>query len=216
MILPDRIYHLAEAANWPSIRRDGLLCASRLLDRAGLPGAARERLERRQRTAHMELPDGAQIRDQRPMPPAALEACLVGLTPADWYALVNGRVFFWLDPDRLDRQRAACGPRPQVVLAVDTAGLLAAHGARVALTPINTGNARRKPARRGHASFVPYDAWLATGWQSEAAALGTPLRPRAHRPVELTVADAVPDILRFLRDVTALPPGRPFTPPAAS
>ena len=25
--LPDRIYHLAEASNWPLIQRDGLFCA---------------------------------------------------------------------------------------------------------------------------------------------------------------------------------------------
>jgi hypothetical protein len=74
----------------------------------GRPGAA----ERAQRLAHAELPTGVQIRDQRPMPSAALEACLVGLTLAEWYALINARVFFWFDPDRLNRQRAACEPRP--------------------------------------------------------------------------------------------------------
>jgi hypothetical protein len=69
---------------------------------------------------------GLQVRDQRPMPPAVLEACLVGLTPAEWYALTNARVFFWFDLDRLNLQRAACEPRPQVVLAVDTAKLVEA------------------------------------------------------------------------------------------
>jgi hypothetical protein len=117
MKLPDRAYHLAEAANLPSIQRNGLLCASKLLDLAGLTGAERERLERTQRREHTKLPNGVQIRDQRPMPPAALESCLIGLTPAEWYALINSRVFFWLDPNRLNRQRAACEPRPQVVLS---------------------------------------------------------------------------------------------------
>src|SRR5687767_10261147 len=116
MNLPGRAYHLADAANWPLIRQYGLRCATVLLDEAGLSGPDRVRLEREQRREHTELPNGVQIRDQRPMPAAALANCLVGMTPAEWYALVNSRVFFWLDSRRLNRQRAACGSRPQVVL----------------------------------------------------------------------------------------------------
>lgn len=204
--LPDRIYHLAEASNWPLIQRDGLFCARRLVGEAGLTGASRDRLLREQRLENTELPDGVRIRDQRPMPPTALAKCLCGMSPADWYGMVNDRVFFWLDPDRLNRQRAACGPRPQVVITVDTAALLTAHQEHVALTPINTGNARRKPARRGVATFVPFAKWDSSGWSSEAEALGTADRKRSHKPVELTVLDAVPDIMRFVVDVTPLMP----------
>ena len=216
MKLPDTVYHLAEESNWPSIERDGLLSASKLLDAAGLARADRARLERAQRLAHTELPTGAQIRDQRPMRPAALEACLVGLTPAEWYALINARVFLWFDPDRLNRQRAACEPRPQVVLAVDTAKLVDAYREEVAVTPINTGNARRKPARRGTATFVSYAAWVESGWESEALALGVPTRKRSHQPVEITVAGSVPDVMRFVVGVYRLPSGQQFMPPAAT
>ncbi|MGL4462642.1 MAG: DUF7002 family protein [Planctomycetia bacterium] len=212
MELPSRVYHLAEAANWPSIQRDGLLCASDLLHRAGLVGDDRVRLERAQRWDHHVLPDGVQIRDQKPMPPTALEACLVGLTPAEWYALVNGRVFFWLDPDRLDRQRAACAPRPQVVLTVDAAALKAAHHDRLAVSPVNSGNARRKPARRGAATFVPYATWLASGWASEAAALGVSQRQRSHPPAELTVVGSLPDFMRFVVASAPLAANEPFIP----
>jgi hypothetical protein len=215
MKLPNTVYHLAEESNWPSIQRDGLLSTSKLLDAAGLAWADRARLERAQRLAHTELPTGVQIRDQRPMPPAALGACLVGLTPAEWYALINARVFFWFDPDRLNRQRAACEPRPQVVLAVDTAKLVDAYREEVAVTPINTGNARRKPARRGTATFVPYAAWVESGWESEALALGVSMRKRSHQPVEVTVAGSVPDVMRFVVGVYRLPYARQFTPPGA-
>jgi len=208
--LPDRIYHLAEASNWPSIQRDGLLCANRLLDAANLAGTNRDRLMREQRLVNTELPNGVRIRDQCPMLPAALEKCLCGMRPTDWYAMVNARVFFWLDLDRLNRQRAACRARPQVVIAVDAAALVAVHQERVALTPINTGNARRKPALRCAATFVPYNQWARTGWASEAEALGTRARKRSHQPVELTVLDAVPDIMRFVSGVYALPAGRRF------
>jgi hypothetical protein len=207
MKLPNRIYHLAEAANWLSIQQRGLLSASKLLDLNGYVGIHRENMERSQRREHTVLLNGAQIRDQRPMPPSALESCLVGLTPAEWYALINARVFFWLDPNRLNRQRAACEPRPQVVLAVDTAGLVAAYHGQIAVAAINTGNARRRPARRGISTFVPFNSWLESGWASEAAALGITERKRSHCPVELTVVDSVPDIMQFVVNVYELAPG---------
>ena len=215
MRLPALVYHLAEGSNWPSMQRNGLLCASRLIEAAGLTGAVRDRLERSQRSEHTGLPNGVHVRDQRPMPPAALAGCLIGMTPADWYATLNSRVFFWLDPDRLNRQRAACGARSQVVIEVDTESLIAAHAQRIAVAPINTGNARRKPALRGAATFVPLSEWLRSGWESEAAALGTPQRKRSHPPVEVTVLDAVPDIMRFVSRVSVLAPREPFMPEAA-
>lgn len=210
MKLPDRIYHLAEAANWPSIQRHGLLSASRLMEVAGLTRSDRDRLERTQRLVHTELCNGVQIRDQRPMPSTALAQCLCDMEPADWYAMINRRVFFWLDVERLNRQKAACEPRPQVVMAVDTTALVAAYEQRVAVTPINTGNARRKPARRGAATFVPLAEWVKSGWASEAAALGISSRRWLHQPVELTVIDAVPDIMRFVVGIFALPCGQPL------
>jgi hypothetical protein len=215
MKLPDRAYHLAEESNWPSIQRHGLLSATRLLRAAGLTGAERRRLERAQRPDHTELPSGVHIRDQRPMPADALARCLSGMSPAEWYAMVNARVFFWFDPERMNRQRAACGLRPQVVLVVDAPALSAAHADRVALTPINTGNARRRPARRGAATFVPLSAWQHSGWAGEAEGLGIRPRQNSHRPVELTVRDAVPDIMRFVVQVVPLPSGKTFLRGAA-
>lgn len=212
MELPNRVYHLAEASNWLSIQRHGLLSASHLLDLAGVLGAGREQLERAQRLEHTELPNGVQIRDQRPMPPAGLAVCLVGMTPADWYGLINARVFFWLDPDRLNRQRAACEPRPQLVLTVDTAGLVASYRRQLEVTPINTGNARRQPARRGAATFVPYTAWIESAWASETAALGTHERSRSLPPAELTVVGSAPDLMRFVVGVSELAAGQSFAP----
>jgi len=216
MNLPDTVYHLADESNWPSIQEYGLLSASELMRASGIEPDSRIRLERTQRLSHTELPSGVHIRDQRPMPPSALEACLIGLSPADWYALVNARVFFWLDPDRLNRQRAACKSRTQVVLSVSTARLLDAHRDQMAVTPINTGNARRKPARRGVATFVPYAAWIQSGWESESAALDTPLRKRSHRPVEATVAGSVPHVMQFVINVSKLSINQAFDPHAAS
>jgi hypothetical protein len=212
MKLPDRIYHLAEAANWPSIQRTGLRPASELIQQSGIDGIERERLERAQRLEHTQLPNGVQIRDQRPMPSKALESCLVDLSPAEWYALINARVFFWLDPDRLNRQRAACEPRPQIVLVIDANALVAAYAERVALSPINSGNARRRPARRGTATFVPYMVWVESGWTSEAQSLGTRERQRSQPPAELTVVGPIPDIMQFVIGTSELASGQAFVP----
>jgi hypothetical protein len=215
MGLPRTVYHLAEAANWPSIQRHGLLSASRLLHQANLPEKVRTVLETTQRKAHTRLPSGTELRDQLPMPANALNACVVGLTASEWYALINRQVFFWLDAERLNRQRKACGPRPQVVLTIDAAAMIEAHREAVALTPINTGNARRKPAKRSAHTFVPYATWVSSGWASESAAVGVAVRSRTHKPVELTIADAVPDIMRFVVAVSEVPSGQLFSPSAA-
>lgn len=207
MNFPLYTYHLAEAVNWHSIEQHGLLSTRALLDLAGVCGKERLRLERQQRTERVILPNEVAIRDQKPMPPAALEKCLDGMTPAEWYALLNSKVFFWFDIDRLNRQRRAYGTLPQVVMIIDVEQLLMRHAARIALTPINTGNARRRPARRGRHTFVPYVTWLESGWRIEAEALDTRPRSRSHRPVELTVADAVPDVMDFVVDVQRLEAG---------
>jgi hypothetical protein len=203
-----RIYHMTDASNWTSIQQHGLLSTSRLLNLAGLDGGERYDLERRQRLRARRLPNGALIRDQLPMSPAALSVCLAsGLVPEDWYLELNSRVFFWLDRRRLNRQRHACDSSPQVVLTVDAHHLLSSYVEQTALTPFNTGNARRRPARRGRETFVPFDKWQESGWSWEAAALRTPLRPSSHPPVELAIANAVEDVLDFVVDVRRLDPG---------
>ncbi len=206
-----RIYHMTDASNWMSIQQHGLLSTSRLLNLAGLDGAERYDLERRQRLRARRLPNGAVIRDQLPMSPTALSVCLAsGLVPEDWYLELNSRVFFWLDPRRLNRQRKACDSSPQIVLTVDAHRLVSSYLRQTALTPFNTGNARRRPARRGRETFVPFDKWQESGWSWEAAALRTPLRPSSHPPVELAIADAVEDALDFVVDVRRLDPGEYF------
>jgi hypothetical protein len=201
------VYHLAEADNWPSIQWDGLFSTRALLERTGIDGSIRTAVEREHRPKRTILSTGLVIRDQKPMPPPALQRCLVGLTATQWYELLNSKVFFWFDIERLNRQRRACGSFPQVVLKVATDRLLDRYAAQTSLTPINTGNARRKPALRGTATFVPYNIWVDTSWLSEAQALGTRPHPGSHPPVELAVTDSVPDVMDFVVSVRNLAPG---------
>lgn len=212
MSLPDFVYHIAEQSNWASIKRHGLLSTSALLDLTGLKGTVRKPYEAH-RADYMELPGGLWVRDQRPMPPSALKKCLIGMTPRQWYALINSKVFFWFDVERLNRQRKAkaCKDRPQVVITVDTQRLLARYIDKAALTPFNTGSAFRKPAIRGKATFVSYKTWLQSRWGTESRAIGA-CRSRSHRPVELAVSHAVSDIMDYVISVRELKAGQLFEP----
>lgn len=209
-LLPRYIYHLAEAANWSSIQQYGLLSASALLRLYGLQEDEHKEFERQQRTNLLALRDGIIIRDQLPMSPEALKRCLHEMTPNEWYELLNQKIFFWIEVERLERMLKANRRRPQLVMTIDTTRLLERYAKQVTLTPFNTGNARRQPAYRGRSSFVPYPIWCETRWTSEAEGLGTRLRPRHHRPVELTIDHAVPDVLDFVVKVTPVQPGETF------
>jgi hypothetical protein len=192
----ERLYHLAEAENLASILEHGLMSTERLLGVLGISAPKRAALLRSYRPDGVRLSEGILIRDQRPMPPAALAVALEdGLEPADWYALLNGHVFFWPNRERMDRQRQACGDRPQVVLTFDGAALLDRFGSEAFLSPINSGNARRKPAPRGRATLVPYGIWLRDGWPT-----GQPARP----PAEVLFRCPIPVQAPYLIDITSV------------
>lgn len=154
-----RLYHMAEAGSWPSIRQHGLLSTSALLDLFEVNGARRQTIEsaRRPRSVTIEHPEHgvAVIRDQIPLIPTILERCLVGMTPGEWCATLNRRVFFWVEEERLEgllKARAYRG-RPHDVLTLDTASLVAAHKSRITLAHLNTGTTVFRAPERGLETF---------------------------------------------------------------
>lgn len=198
MLTLTTLYHLAEEVNLGSIREHGLLSTARLLAQAGIPEAERCVMLRRHRPECVRLPSGVLIRDQKPMPPKALAPALDnGLTPPDWYELLNGHVFLWPDRDRLERQRRACRGRPQAVLVFDGARLLRDFGGCARVSPINSGNARRRPARRGLDTLRDYAAWAAEGW---------PDRRGGQRPAEVLFSCAIPARPPYLVRIERDPP----------
>jgi hypothetical protein len=186
------LYHMADARNYASIERHGLLSTSALLDRLGVSGNARVAAEaaHRPKTLALPGPDGTVfIRDQHPLEPAALAACLDDLTPEAWYRILNARVFFWPTHDRLERMLRVYGRSEQAVFEVDTRALLARHGDEIELSHINSGYAgsRYPAARRGRDTFVPLRDY--------------PYSAR-NKIAEVTVLGAVPDIFDVTRSVT--------------
>lgn len=187
-----RLHHMAEDGAWPSIREHGLLSTSALLDLYGVEGPARDAIEARRRPAGVPLArdglPGAVVRDQLPMTDAGLGRCLDdGLAPADWYRILNGRVFFWPSARRLERllgARAYRG-RAQTVLTLDAASLVAAHGARIELSAINSGATIFGGPRRGRSTFLPLADYPFAAWRAK--------RPATEAVAEVTVPHAVPD-----------------------
>ncbi|PZV37052.1 DUF7002 family protein [Mesorhizobium kowhaii] len=167
--LHPRLWHMAADASWPSIQQYGLLSTSSLLDLYGYKGEERVALESIKRPKSVQIDasglPGAIVRDQKPMSDKALNKCLQdGLTPIDWYQLLNEKVFFWLTRARLQTLLAAYAHAPQIVLTLDTATLVEAHAENILLCPINSGSTIMNPAPRGAESFLaiedfPYETW---------------------------------------------------------
>lgn len=187
-----KLWHMAEDGSWPSIRANGLLSTSALLDRYGVEGSRREAIEAGRRAKSVTvsrpgLPD-AVIRDQKPMSDRALRKCLdPGLETTDWYRILNGRTFFWLSQDRLRGLLAARAYRKQAqtVLTLDTKSLVAAHRDRVRLSPINSGSTLYVPRPRGTGTFLPIADYPFEHWRAR--------RTAQNAVVELVVLGAVLD-----------------------
>lgn len=154
-----RLYHMAEANCWPSVRKHGLLSTTALLDLFEIKGKTRISLESEHRAESVEIQHpqfgSAVIRDQKPMRENSLRSCLSGMTPRQWYETLNGQVFFWLTPERVNTLLTARAyrERKHTVLTVDAAKLLERHLAKVRLSPINSGSTIYKPQPRGTSTF---------------------------------------------------------------
>ena len=195
-----RLYHATSPEAWPSIRAHGLLSAAALTTLFEIDATRRHELlgERRPATMTIEHPrhGRATLSDNLPLSFTALEKCLDdGLTPRDWLALLNARVFFWASRDGLGRLLGARSNRgrPRLVLELDTVSLARAHADALALSPINSGSTIRKPARRGPGTYTPLDRHAYADWRR--------LRGGRDRVLEVTVDAAVPDVASHLLDV---------------
>lgn len=188
---------MAERDTWPSIKANGLLSASAVLDRYGVAGGARHALEEEHRpTKFLVGTQGAGIvlRDQKPMRPERLRDALIdGTTPEQWYKFLNGRVFMWAEERRLFGLLGARDYRDleHDVLTIDTQALLAKHGDEVWLCRMNSGNTWPVPHPRGMNDFLRIDDYPAK------VRTGGP----AKEVVEVVVDYSVPDIADFVTQV---------------
>lgn len=191
------LYHMAQIGSWPSMQERGLLSTSALLDLFEVHGDERYRIESCHRPESISIfhttHGRAVIRDQKPMSDRSLRKALAGgLEPADWYRLLNARVFFWLSEERLTTLMNARAYRSlrHDILVVDTKDLVERHEHRIMLSAMNSGCTIPFPHKRGLETFrriveYPYAS-----------------RKRNRDPiVELAVDYSVPDIRDFVTEV---------------
>jgi hypothetical protein len=166
-----RLYHVTDPANWEGIQKHGLLSTSRILTKREISDEERACINRRRQRESVPLKHPIHgevvIRDNRPLNETKLWNCLDdGLTPADWLALLDERVFFWVDETRIPgfMKPYLKNGVDQLVLVLDTLSVARSHGDRMELCPFNSGSTYYDAPRRGLATFTPllrhdYPTW---------------------------------------------------------
>lgn len=195
-----KLYHMAECDSWASVRKHGLLSTSALLDLFEVPGPEREQLEAAHRPEAVAIQHRdhgrAVIRDQKPMSDAGLRRCLTGITPREWYLILNAKVFFWPTDERLRRLLNARAYRAgrHCVITVDTARLVRNHGDKILLSPLNSGATKPMPHPRGPETFLPIRDYPFEAWRRK--------RGQAHKAIaEVAVTHSVRDIRKLALEV---------------
>jgi hypothetical protein len=154
-----RLYHMADAESWPSIRKHGLLSTSALLDLFEIDGKERTQIEacRRAQSIPIEHREHghAIVRDQKPLIQSKLAKSLTGCTIEEWYRLLNKHVFFWLTKERLQTLLCAREYRnkPHAVLTLETLPFVKRYEDRIVLSPMNSGNTQPIAHLRGPGTF---------------------------------------------------------------
>lgn len=197
------LFHMAERGSWESIRERGLLSTSALLELFEIAGEQRARIEGARRPENVTISHPkfgtVVIRDQKPMDDRGLQRSLQdGLTPTDWYRILNSRVFFWLSQDRLHKllSAGAYKHKEHDVLELETKALVKAYRKKITLSPMNSGCTKPIPHPRGLSTFLPIEKYPYSYWRSR--------RRRWDRVTELVVDRGVPDVHRFVRRVLVM------------
>lgn len=192
-----RVYHMAERGAWDNIRAHGLMSTTAVLDHLKVQGVDRARFESEHRDQKMDVraghPSNIVLRDQKPMPEGRLlQALTDGTTPQQWYELINEKVFFWVEEERLHRLLGARDYRnlEHDVLTLNSAELVQAYADKIWLCHMNSGNTWPIPHRRGTEVFRRIADYP----------VKTSGRP-AKAVVELVVDYAVPNIADYVLEV---------------
>ncbi len=127
------------------------------------------------------------------MPPSRLEKALRNnVTPGDWYAFLNSRVFLWANRGRVDGLLNAKSYRGRShdVLTLDTKKLVSERGGDALLSHMNSGNTFPYPHERDFDIFKSIEAYPVN-------TKGNPVKPVA----EFTLHYSVPNISDYVLDV---------------
>lgn len=154
------ILHITPATNASGIERDGLMPAAALARRAGMSA---DGILLRNAPVQLGAHDtGAILTHQRPllMGRKQEKRFLDGHTLKSWAAQLDHRIFFF--PARSGAAFARAAKGEPITLRLDARSLFERYKDHLFLAPINSGNAARKPARRGDWLYVSANASVET------------------------------------------------------
>ncbi len=198
-----RVFHSASGLAWPSIKQHGLLSTQRLLDLYEVSPERKQELLRRRRSESVELMapclPSAVIRDQKPMK-FLEEKIEPGGSVEGFLMAINSRVFFWPTVERLERLRHAKEYRnlEQVILHVDTKMLVERYESQIELCRFNSGAiTQRNHPVRGRESWVAIGRYPHSEYRRRHGRVGA--------LAEVTVLDAVPDVLEMVVEIEHVP-----------
>ncbi len=185
------LYHLAAEEAWPGVQRHGVLSSNAIYRTCGVDDPLRRQIETDRLGASYRLESQEHgvftLRDRTTLSHRGLEKALSGsCSPDQWINLLNRRVYFFAQKTSLENLRKAPYNRDlsHIVLEVDTRKLFELHTGSIEVAEINTGYTKRSPAKRSPASFQSVQNYMRTA---------------ARKIVEVTVLDAVPELLPLLR-----------------
>ena len=196
---------MAELGSWPNIQKYGLLSTTALLDMYNIQGEKRNKIESSRRPQSVVISNEQYgrvvIRDQIPLSENKLIDLLDGITPKQFYELLNQRTFFWVRKERLARLLHARAYRNKShdVLIVDTEKLVKKYEDKITLCKINSGVTPYKKGRRGRHSFerikkYPFNEYKKTRGKDAI--------------VELAVDYGIPDIKKYVLQVDVWSKGK--------
>ncbi|HXC53400.1 MAG TPA: hypothetical protein VN634_21115 [Candidatus Limnocylindrales bacterium] len=189
------LYHMAWEGSWPLITKLGLLSSEALTSSFAISEPDRTALLSMQRRESVVISNAggeiAVLRDQKPLSEKKLKSCLTDCDATTWYRILNERVFFWLNFQRLITLMSAAEyrARTHTIIYVDSASLVAKYEPSIEITHMNTGNTRPFAHSRGRSTFrtladYPYESRRRS--------------PDYSAIVELTIRNQVPDMLNHV------------------
>gem|GEM_PF-1486923 len=163
------LYHLSDARNLSQIVKEGKLYSSvELAEKSSLDDEDKKKIILQRRPTHKLIPiEGViyYIRDQRPVSEKNLLKCLTpGWTLANFYLLINSRVFFWPTVKRLESHFSRYRAENPVIIRVSTEEILKINQ-NAEFCRLNSGATRSSsyldgaPPVRGDGTFLSADQY---------------------------------------------------------
>lgn len=152
------LFHVTLESNLAGIMARGLLRPAEAARQAGF-GPADVALRRDPETIVADA-GPMTLNHQRPLltGEGQAKAFLSSGSLKDWAMQLDERVFFWPRQMRQSYMDSLGDRMPLAVLEIDAGGLFDIHADHLDLSPINSGAALRKPAKRGPWIYVPATA----------------------------------------------------------